>query len=76
MEKIKDDGALTVTALAASPSGAHVAFGSESGVVNVYETRGFRTFGSTGDDLGGQPRGSPSSPGLRRETRPSLFARS
>jgi U3 small nucleolar RNA-associated protein 18 len=46
VEKIVDDGALTVTALAASPSGAHVAFGSESGVVNVYDTRGFRTFGS------------------------------
>ena len=67
VEKIVDDGALTVTALAASPSGAHVAFGSESGVVNVYETRGFRTFGSVGDGNGNEP---PSTGGYRRETRP------
>ena len=67
VEKIVDDGALTVTALAASPSGAHVAFGSESGVVNVYETRGFRTFGSAGDGNGNEP---PSTGGYRRETRP------
>jgi U3 small nucleolar RNA-associated protein 18 len=73
VEKIVDDGALTVTALAASPSGAHVAFGSESGVVNVYDTRGFRTFGSNlsvpGDGNGNLPHPTPG--GYRRETRPT-----
>jgi U3 small nucleolar RNA-associated protein 18 len=50
VEKIVDDGALTVTALASSPTGRHVAFGSDSGVVNVYETSGFRTWGGSEED--------------------------
>ena len=74
VEKIVDDGALTVTALAASPSGAHVAFGSESGVVNVYDTRWFRTFGSNLSSVPGDGNGNlpdPKPGGYRRETRPT-----
>lgn len=50
VEKVTDDGAMCVTAIANSPTGTHCAFGSDSGVVNVYDSEKFKTFpGSNGD---------------------------
>ena len=38
IERIVDEGALSVTSLATSPTGKHLSTGSDSGVVNVYDT--------------------------------------
>ena len=51
VERVVDDGALTVTALANSPSGAHCAMGSDAGVVNVYKGDAFKTFRKDNADV-------------------------
>lgn len=50
VERIVDEGALTVTSLAASSTGKHVSTGTESGVVNVYDTAALGKWSSTETD--------------------------
>jgi len=50
VERIVDDGALNVTSLALSPTGGHLAVGSDSGVVNVYDNAGVGGWSANGID--------------------------
>ena len=56
VERIVDDGALNVTSVAPSPTGGHLAVGSDSGVVNVYDSAG--SGGWTGSEGQGVELGS------------------
>ena len=70
VERIVDDGALTVSSLATSPCGTRMSTGSNSGIVNVYDCSGFSGWSSGNiEKCISQRKSSFTLQGLQRETR-------
>lgn len=70
VERIVDDGALTVSSLATSPCGTRMSTGSNSGIVNVYDCSGSSGWSSGNiEKCISQRKNSVTLQGLQRETR-------